>query len=128
MLRSALDLKVGNARELDRALVQKSMGTLLIEGETISHAFQISVRDQAVFTNFRIVLLDKQGVSGNREAITFFPYKDVLNWSVSTAGLVDLDCEMCIALKGKELPLALNFSRAVDIEGVCKMLGSNVLL
>lgn len=64
-----------------------------VEGETILSAFQ-TVRDQLVFTNKRIIAANVQGLTGKKVDYTSSPYSKIQTFSVETAGLLDLDCEL----------------------------------
>ncbi len=65
----------------------------LIEGESVLAAFQ-TVRDQLVFTNKRIIAANVQGLTGKKVDYTSIPYSKIQTFSVETAGLLDLDCEL----------------------------------
>ena len=53
--------------------------------ETCEMAFK-GRRDLVLFTNKRILFVDKQGWSGNKMAFTSFPYTSVKVFNVTTAG------------------------------------------
>jgi len=65
----------------------------LIEGEEIFAAFK-TVRDQLVFTNKRIIAANVKGVTGTQIDYTSIPYSKIQIFSIETAGLIDLDCEI----------------------------------
>jgi len=65
----------------------------LIEGETVLSAFK-TIRDQLVFTNKRIISANVQGLTGKKIDYTSIPYSKIQTFSVETAGLLDLDCEL----------------------------------
>lgn len=123
-----MDTVLGIATEADVSFVEKIIKPIMIDGEKIVYAFKNGVRDHVAFTTHRFVVIDKQGISGKRMTLVSYPYKDVLCWTMSTAGSVDVDCEMSITVKGMELPLALNLGKKVDIAGVYKALSAGVLL
>ena len=66
----------------------KNVQALLLDGETIVGAYK-TVRDQAVFTSHRIILVDMQGVTGTRQEIFVLPYRKVLHFGIQTAGFGD---------------------------------------
>jgi len=51
-------------------------------------------RDLVLFTNKRIVFVDKQGWSGKKVAFTSFPYTSIKVFQVETAGSYDKDAEL----------------------------------
>ena len=65
----------------------------LIEGEEIFAAFK-TVRDQLVFTNKRIISANVKGVTGKQIDYTSIPYSKIQIFSIETAGLIDIDCEI----------------------------------
>ena len=66
---------------------------LLIDGEEIIDAYK-SMRDGFVFTNKRIIAVNVQGITGSKKDFTSLPYKNIVAYSVETAGTLDLDCEL----------------------------------
>lgn len=79
---SALHAVLGNATDSDRQEVAKLISPILVAGEAVTHAFRIGVRDQAVFTSHRLVVIDKQGFSGKKLKICSYPYKFFQSWSM----------------------------------------------
>ena len=73
--------------------------TLLAPDEPVEKAFQL-VRDLIVFTDRRIVLVDKQGVTGKKREYLTLPYKQMTRFSVETAGRVDLDSDVKVWVRG----------------------------
>ncbi len=65
----------------------------LIENEEILSVFK-TLRDQLVFTNKRIIAANVQGLSGKKIDYTSIPYSKIQTFSVETAGVLDLDCEL----------------------------------
>ena len=65
----------------------------LIDGENVLSLFQ-SVRDQLVFTNKRVIAANVQGFTGKKVDYTSIPYSKIQTYSVETAGVLDLECEL----------------------------------
>ena len=65
----------------------------LITEEQVLSAFQ-TVRDQLVFTNKRIIAANVQGITGKKVDYTSIPYSKIQTFSVETAGVMDLECEL----------------------------------
>ena len=116
----------GNAAEVDAKEVQRDLEALLIEGEQIVRAFRI-VRDLFIFTDKRLILVDKQGMTGKKAEYHSIPYKSISPFSVETAGTFDMDSEMKIYISGNMNPIQREFKRGSDIKGVQKTLAQFIL-
>ena len=58
----------GNASEIDIVKVQKDLSPVLVPGETIGKGFKI-FRDMFIFTDHRLIMIDKQGLTGSKTTI-----------------------------------------------------------
>lgn len=117
---------MGNAREVDAKALQQDLDALLVDGETVLRAFRI-VRDLFIFTNRRLILIDKQGITGRKAEYHSIPYKSISHFSVETAGSFDLDAEMKIYISGNPVPIVREFKKGTDIVAVQKTLGEYIL-
>lgn len=52
------------------------------------------MRDGVVFTSKRIIAVNVQGITGSRKDFTSLPYKNIVAYSIETAGTFDLDSEL----------------------------------
>ena len=59
-----------------------------------------TIRDTAVFTDKRILVADKQGLTGKKVEYCSIPYKSVVTYAIETAGTFDLDAEIKLNLSG----------------------------
>ncbi|MEV0357172.1 PH domain-containing protein [Nocardia sp. NPDC050697] len=109
-----IDGIMGNAGGVDPARAQQEYGRLLGNGEQIYSAY-ILVRDAMLFTNRRLILVDKQGLSGRKVSYHSVPYRSITHFAVETAGTFDLDAELVIWISGAPEPLQKKFNRQVDI-------------
>ena len=55
----------GNASEIDVRSLQKDLDAILIDGEKVVRGFKI-IRDLFIFTDKRLILIDKQGFTGKK--------------------------------------------------------------
>ena len=62
-------------------------------------------RDLVLFTNKRILFVDKKGWSGNKMAFTSFPYTSVKVFQVTTAGKEYMEISNDIFFDHVQLPL-----------------------
>lgn len=116
----------GNAAEVDVRGIQRDLDALLIEGEQIVRAFRI-IRDLFVFTDKRLILIDKQGITGKKAEYHSIPYKSISHFSVETAGTFDMDAELKIYISGNMTPIEREFKRGSDIQGVQKTLAHFIM-
>jgi Bacterial PH domain len=84
------------------------------------------VRDMIVFTNERLILIDKQGMTGKKIELHSIPYSKITHFSVETAGTLDLDSELKVSVSGGA-HFAKTFGRGVDINDVQRVLATYVL-
>jgi hypothetical protein len=98
----------------------------MVEGEIIVKAFRI-IRDLFIFTDKRLLLIDKQGITGKKAEYHSIPYKSISHFSVETAGNFDMDAEMKIYISGNPTPIQREFKRGTDIVGVQKILAQFIL-
>ena len=116
----------GNATEVNVKELEKELAATLIEGETIVKGFKI-IRDMIIFTDKRLILIDKQGLSGKKVEYHSILYKSISHFSVESGGTFDLDAELKIYVSGNSQPIQKEFKKGTDIVGVQKMLAQFVL-
>ncbi|WP_433610426.1 PH domain-containing protein [Prescottella agglutinans] len=116
-----MDGLMGNAGVIDPATANSEFGKLLGHGEQIHAAYQL-VRDSFLFTNRRLILVDKQGITGRKTEYHSVLYKSITHFSVETAGSFDLDAELKIWISGNPMPIQKQFSKGVSIYEVQAML------
>ncbi|MFN8059246.1 MAG: PH domain-containing protein [Vicinamibacterales bacterium] len=120
-----LSALLGNASEADVQETEEELERVLGEGETVERAFQL-VRDLVIFTNRRLLLVDKQGLTGWKAEYHSIPYRAVTHFSVETAGALDLEAELKIWIAGVDAPVQKRFSRGRPIFEVQKALATYV--
>jgi hypothetical protein len=80
-----------------------------------------------IFTDRRLILIDKQGITGKKAEYHTIPYKSISHFSVETAGTFDMDAELKIYISGNMTPFVREFKRGQDIKGVQQWLAFYVL-
>ena len=121
-----MDGMLGNASKVDNAEIQNEFSRILAPGEKVEHAYQL-IRDYFVFTDKRLVLVDKQGLTGSKVEYHSIPYKSITHFSIETGGTFDLDAELKIWLSGTALPIQKRFNKKLSIYEVQAVLASYVL-
>ena len=81
---------IGNAGAVSQEDLKKDYGKLLISGEEIELGFKL-IRDLFIFTTKRLILIDKQGLTGSKIEYKSITYKSISRFSIETAGTFDLD-------------------------------------
>ncbi|MBD9400520.1 PH domain-containing protein [Comamonas sp. CMM02] len=121
-----LDGMLGNASKVDAAKFETEFTQILAPGEKIEHVYQL-IRDYFVFTDKRLVLVDKQGITGSKVEYHSLPYKSITHFSVETGGTFDLDAELKIWISGTAAPVQKQFNKKLSIYEVQSVLASYVL-
>ncbi|RRO16661.1 PH domain-containing protein [Saccharopolyspora rhizosphaerae] len=116
---------MGNASGVDPRAAAEEFGKLLAQGEQIHAAYQL-VRDSLIFTDRRLILVDKQGVTGRKIEYHSIPYRSITHFSVETAGTFDLDAELKIWISSTPEPLSQQFGKGVDVYEVQALLSNYV--
>jgi hypothetical protein len=117
---------MGNASEVDASAVGGEFAQVLAPGEQVEKAYQL-IRDLFVFTNKRLILVDKQGLTGRKVEYHSLPYKSITHFAVETAGNFDLDAELKIWVSGSPVPIQKQFNRNLNIYEVQSVLAAYVL-
>ncbi|MCY8512267.1 PH domain-containing protein [Bacillus atrophaeus] len=114
----------GNASTVSKASAEEELASILIEGESVDAAFKL-VRDLIVFTEKRLIIVDKQGLTGKKTEYQSIPYKSISRFSIETAGRFDLDSELKIWISGTELPaVSKQFKKDDSIYDIQKVLAA----
>jgi len=116
---------MGNASELNASEVQQEFADLFTEGENVERAYRL-IRDMFVFTNKRLILIDKQGLTGKKTEYHSFPYRSITHFSIETAGSFDLDAELKIWISGNQMPIQKQFNKQLNIYELQRVLAGYV--
>jgi len=118
---------LGNASEVSIEKLQEKYGQLLIDQEEIELGFML-VRDTYIFTTKRLILIDKQGLTGSKVEYLSLPYKSISRFSLETSGTFDLDAELKIWISSADTPaISKRFNKSVNIYKVQQYLAEKVL-
>lgn len=118
---------LGNAGTVSNEELQKNFGILLIEGEIIELGFKL-IRDTFIFTNKRLIFIDKQGITGSKTEYKSISYKSISRFSIETAGTFELDAELKIWISSEPNPsITKQFNKSVNVYEVQKVLAFYVL-
>jgi len=117
---------MGHASEVKIESIKAEYAQIFFDGEKIEKAY-ILIRDMFIFTNKRLVLIDKQGVTGRKVEYHSIPYKSITHFSIETAGHLDLDAELKIWISGSEKPIEKQFNKSLNIYEIQSILAEYIL-
>ncbi|MFS1134101.1 PH domain-containing protein [Enterococcus hirae] len=118
---------MGNATQHNNESVEKELIDVFIANEKVDLAFKL-IRDLIVFTGKRLIIVDKQGMTGKKVEYKSIPYKSISRFSVETSGHFDLDAELKIWISSAELPAeSLQFRKDNNIVVIQQALAAAVL-
>ena len=118
---------LGNASTVSQEELLKQYGQLLLDGEEIELGFKL-IRDTFIFTSKRLILIDRQGLTGSKTEYKSISYKSISRFSVETAGTFELDAELKIWISSETQPsITKQFNKSVNVYEVQKVLAHHVL-
>jgi hypothetical protein len=117
---------MGNASEVDDSDLGKVLANTLIEGEHVEKAYKV-IRDMFIFTNKRLILIDKQGVTGSKMEMVSIAYSKITKFSKESAGHFDLDAELKIWIGSDPTPLTKEFKAGDNINEVYRVISQHAL-
>jgi len=117
---------MGNASEVDDSDLEKVLANTLIEGEQVEKAYKV-VRDMFIFTNKRLILIDKQGMTGSKMEMVSIAYSKITKFSKESAGHFDLDAELKIWVGSDPTPISKEFKSGDNINDVYRIISQYAL-
>ena len=116
-----LDTLLGHAGEKPVDKLTAEFAPLLAPGETLQRAFGL-VRDLIVFTDRRLIFVNKQGTTGRKIEYLSVPYRSIAMFSLETAGHFDLEAELRIWLSGRPEPIEHSLGRNSGAQDIVALL------
>ncbi|TQV73147.1 PH domain-containing protein [Aliikangiella marina] len=116
---------LGNAGTINADKLAEEYGQILAQGESFEIGFVV-IRDTFIFTDKRLILVDKQGITGRKAEYLSIPYGKITKFSVETAGHFDLDADLKIWVGSDPKPIEKEFNRKVNIYDVQAVLASHI--
>jgi len=96
----------------------------LAADEEIHLSFK-NVRDKVIFTSYKIVCYDVQGLTGSKKEYRIFPYSKISSFSVETAGFFDSDSDFKIWVSGVGV-FEIKFAKKLNIKEVGSFMASKI--
>lgn len=119
-----LDTLLGHAGEKSIDKLADDFAPLLAPGETLQRAFGL-IRDLIVFTDRRMILVNKQGVTGSKIEYLSVPYRSIVMYSIETAGHFDLEAELRVWVSGQAQPIARSLGRSSGAPDIVALLAQH---
>ena len=114
-----------NLKSMEIKDVRPEVEKLLVDGEKMMCAFK-TIRDQVIFTNNRIFVVNVKGVTGTKIAYFSYPYSKIQYYGIETAGFLDIDSELLLTFwNGRGLKF--DFKSNVDIKMINSLISKYVL-
>jgi len=110
MLGKLLGAVTGDAGQVRPEALGDRFTETLLPGETVLAAFR-TVRDGFALTDWRLIVVDRQGVTGSKTAVVSIPYRSVLRFSVESGGTLELDDDLKIWDRASESPWSFSLRR-----------------
>lgn len=114
-----------NLRRIELTDVRPEVSSLLVNGEEIVQAYH-TIRDQVIFTNKRVFVVNVQGLTGKRTSYFSYPYGKVDYYGIETAGVLDTDSELVMAFNDGTR-LFFDFKSNVDIRQISELISEYIL-
>lgn len=116
-----MDGLLGNSSSISAEATAEELKDVLFPGEKVEQAYKL-IRDLIVFTSSRLILVDKQGITGKKVEYHSIPYKSISHFSTETAGTFDMDAELKIFISSSTTPIEKTFKKGNSIAEVQKLL------
>ncbi|MBR0406260.1 MAG: PH domain-containing protein [Eggerthellaceae bacterium] len=102
----------------------KDVMDMLLQGEQVYAAFK-TIRDIAVFTSYRLIVRDSQGLTGSKIETYSLPWKSVDMWSIENAGMLDFNSE--VELWTRAGHVKINLKKGADVNRINGLLTAFIL-
>ena len=116
-----LDQLLGNASERNLEKLQDEFGPLLAPGENLIKAYAV-IRDLFVFTDRRLILSNKQGITGSKVEYLNIPYRSIVMFTFENAGHFDMESELCLHIASQLEPIRRTFGRSDSTKEILALL------
>nr|WP_246722980.1 PH domain-containing protein [Aliikangiella sp. G2MR2-5] len=117
---------LGNASEVNIDKLNLEFSPIMADNESIQIGYKV-IRDLFIFTNKRIILVDKQGITGKKTEFLSIPYKSITTFCVESNGHFDMESELKIWISGQSTPICKDLKRGTDIVGIQKTIATFML-
>ncbi len=112
----------GNAGQIDGDEAGEIASPIMLDDEEAHLGFKVG-RDTLIFTGWRLILVDRQGLTGKKVEYMSLPYGSISRFSIETPGVNDWDAELKVWISSAAEPVvSKRFNRKVNIYAVSEAL------
>ena len=116
------DANLLNLKEMPASQIRSEAASFFVPGEEIVQCFK-TIRDQVIFTNKRVFVVNVQGITGIKVLYFSYPYSKVQYWGIETAGLMDIDSSISrrrsTSNESAQIFLLLFYNQKIEPAKVC---------
>ncbi len=103
-----------NNTDANEEKIEKQYDKMLADDEYVVIAYKL-IRDLIILTNLRLIIIDKQGVTGRKKLITSYPLGRLCRYQIENAPYFDIDNEVIIWFDGVNEPVSFTLSKGTNV-------------
>lgn len=111
-------------RSVEIGTSKKRYEGFLMNNEKVLMEYK-GIRDAALFTDKRLIIIDPQGLRGKKVSITSIPWRSINAFSVENSGTFDLDAELKVCGSGFGI-CEIQFMKGTDIKKINEFLNDKI--
>lgn len=115
------------ASDLNKDILKLELKGVLFPGEKVVSGYRL-IKDLVVFTDYRLLIIDSQGMRGRKVYYKIIPYKSISRFTMETSNASDLDSELKVYIGSSENPTeVLKIETTIDVNKMQQLLSQAVL-
>lgn len=110
-----------NNTDVNEEKIERQYEKMLGDNERVIQAYK-QIRDLIILTNKRLIVIDKQGVTGKKKLIISYPLIRLTRYQIENAPFFDIDNEVVIWFAGVNEPVSFTLSKGTNVFEFAKAL------